>query len=137
MLNRVGLNNPELSGGMKPRVLIAISVALKPALIIADEPTSALDVTAQHRILNLIGEPCAESGTSVLLVTHDLGVARLSDFEITDVISTSAVGWGLSKTDLDGSCHRACIGDSGIACILDVFLQSLATSGEIPCGAGA
>jgi oligopeptide/dipeptide ABC transporter ATP-binding protein len=83
VLKRVGFREPgrilnayphELSGGMLQRVMIAMAVMLKPSLIIADEPTTALDVTVQAQIMELLCEMQRETGTSVLLITHNLGL---------------------------------------------------------------
>jgi len=81
ILGRVGIHSPEkrvfdfphqFSGGMRQRVMIAMAIVLRPALLIADEPTTALDVTVQAQILALLNQMRRELGTAIIMVTHDL-----------------------------------------------------------------
>lgn len=64
----------QFSGGMRQRVVIALALAAEPKLIVADEPTTALDVSIQAQIIDLLKKLCKEHGTSVMLITHDMGV---------------------------------------------------------------
>ena len=89
LLSEVGISRPEkvvdnypfqLSGGMCQRVMIAMALSCKPKLLIADEPTTALDVTIQAQILSLMNRLKEKTGTSIMLITHDLGVvAQVAD----------------------------------------------------------
>src|SRR6185369_13137910 len=97
LLQTVGIPDPvktmeyyphQLSGGMRQRVMIAMALALSPRLLIADEPTTALDVTIQAQILELMRALREETGTAIVLITHDLGVIA----EVADEVAVMYAG---------------------------------------------
>ncbi len=101
-MRAVGIANPEvraheyphqMSGGMRQRVMIAMALACQPQILIADEPTTALDVTIQAQILDLIREMNQTMGTSVLFITHDLGVVS----ELCDTVIVMYTGHIVEK----------------------------------------
>ena len=112
MLTLVGVNEPEsrmkqypheLSGGMRQRVMIAMALACRPKLLIADEPTTALDVTIQAQILKLMNDLKKEKGTSILFITHDLGVIN----EMADDVAVMYCGQVVEKAPV-----RSIFGDN-------------------------
>ena len=103
LLELVGINEPEkrlkqypheLSGGMRQRVMIAISLACEPKLLIADEPTTALDVTIQAQMLELIMSLREKLGMSVIMITHDLGVVASMCEKIAVMYAGKIVEYG-------------------------------------------
>ena len=102
---RAGEYPHQLSGGMRQRVVIAMALVMNPALIIADEPTTALDVTIQAQILELLADLTRRLGTSVLLITHDLGVVAENCTRVI-VMYAGEVVEEASTADLFSSAHH-------------------------------
>ena len=105
MLARVGIPDAprrfrqyphEMSGGMRQRVMIAMALSCRPALLIADEPTTSLDVTIQAQILDLMRELQAELGMGIMLITHDLGVVA----EMAKEVAVMYLGRIVEHTDI-------------------------------------
>ncbi|RXT64557.1 ABC transporter ATP-binding protein [Pseudomonas syringae] len=103
----------ELSGGMRQRAMIAMALANDPALIIADEPTTALDVTIQAQILSLIANLQTETGTAMILITHDLGVVAEVADDVMVMYAGHVVESGPVKTLFDDPQHPYTIGLMG------------------------
>lgn len=114
LLDHVGIPSPEqrlkfyphqLSGGMRQRVMIAIAIASQPKLLLADEPTTALDVTIQDQILNLLTGLRKETGMSMILVSHDIGVI----FQNCDVVAVMYAGrlleYGTTRSVMNSPRH--------------------------------
>ena len=114
LLKVVGIPDPEirmssyphqLSGGMCQRVMIAIALACKPKLLLADEPTTALDVTIQAQILRIIKTLTKESNTSVLLITHDMGVVAEVADHVMVMYAGKSVEYGTAEDIFDHPKH--------------------------------
>ena len=112
LLADVKIPNPErvakqypfqLSGGMRQRVMIAMALACKPKLLIAEEPTTALDVTIQAQILKLMNDLKRQTGTSILFITHDLGVIH----EMADEVAVMYCGQIVEKADAKEIFHKS------------------------------
>ena len=119
MLKRVGIPSPEqrikefphqLSGGMRQRVMIAMALLCNPKLLIADEPTTALDVTIQAQILRIIKTLTKESNTSVLLITHDMGVVAEVADHVMVMYAGKSVEYGTAEDIFDHPKHPYTIG---------------------------
>ena len=119
MLKRVGIPSPEqrikefphqLSGGMRQRVMIAMALLCNPKLLIADEPTTALDVTIQAQILRIIKTLTKESNTSVILITHDMGVVAEVADHVMVMYAGKSVEYGTAEDIFDHPKHPYTIG---------------------------
>ncbi|QPJ65975.1 MAG: dipeptide ABC transporter ATP-binding protein [Candidatus Nitrohelix vancouverensis] len=131
LLDKVGIPDPdkridcfphELSGGMKQRVMIAMALACEPKLLIADEPTTALDVTIQAQVLRLMSDLQDETGMSILLITHDMGIVNQMADSIGIMYAGKIVEQGSRKQILEESAHP----------YTRLLLESIPKTGDAP-----
>ncbi|MBC5781871.1 ABC transporter ATP-binding protein [Ramlibacter sp. USB13] len=123
----------KLSGGMRQRAMIAMALACRPRLLIADEPTTALDVTIQAQILELMRTLQAETGTAVILITHDLGVVAEVADEVAVMYSGRVVERASAQALFDQPQHPYTVGLLGSIPRLDVAQERLAAiEGQVP-----
>ena len=112
LLEEVGIDPARIhayphtfSGGMRQRVVIALALAPEPSLIIADEPTTALDVSVQAQILDLLKQLCKDRGTSIILITHDMGVIADTTDRVAVLYSGRLAEIGTTYDVLRYPCH--------------------------------
>ncbi len=112
MLDKVGISADragdyphQFSGGMKQRIIIAIALACNPKLLLADEPTTALDVTIQAQVMRMINELKREFGTSMILITHDLGIVAESCDAVAIMYAGQIVEYGSLEDIYDYTAH--------------------------------
>ncbi len=117
MLEMVGISGDryreyphQFSGGMKQRVVIAIALACSPDLLLADEPTTALDVTIQAQVLELIGELKEKQNTSMILITHDLGVVAETCDQVAVMYAGEIIEYGSLEDIFDSPAHPYTLG---------------------------
>ena len=115
----------QFSGGMKQRVVIAMALACKPRLLLADEPTTALDVTIQAQILDMMRELKDELGTSMLLITHDLGVVAETCDRVAVMYAGEIVEYGSLEDIFDHTTHPYSISLFGALPSLDKKVDRL------------
>jgi oligopeptide/dipeptide ABC transporter ATP-binding protein len=123
----------KLSGGMRQRAMIAMALACEPRLLIADEPTTALDVTIQAQILELMRTLQSETGTAVILITHDLGVVAEVADEVAVMYSGRVVERASARALFEAPQHPYTVGLLGSIPRLDVARERLAAiEGQVP-----
>jgi peptide/nickel transport system ATP-binding protein len=142
MLERVRMPSPhmrvdeyphKLSGGMRQRVMIAMALACAPTLLIADEPTTALDVTIQAQILDLLRKLREETGTAIVLITHDLGVVAETCDDVAVMYAGEIVELAPAQALFAAPQHPYTVGLLGSIPLISATRERLLTiSGSVP-----